>query len=69
MVDAFRRAFDGAPIRAPSVKLISNVTGEPVDGPLDADYWVPPYPLAAASLRRPVVASRASARAGGCGPI
>ncbi len=39
MVDAFRRAFDGAAIRAPRVKLISNVTGEAVEGPLGADYW------------------------------
>ena len=40
MADPFRRAFDGVAIRQPRVKLISNVTGDVVDGPLDADYWV-----------------------------
>ncbi len=39
MVGPFLRAFDGVAVREPRVGIISNVTGETVDRPLDAAYW------------------------------
>ncbi|MFI6584143.1 type I polyketide synthase [Embleya sp. NPDC050493] len=40
MLDEFRAVAEGLSYAAPSVPVVSNVTGEPFDGPVSADYWV-----------------------------
>ncbi len=40
MLEDFRQVLDGLTYQAPSIPLVSNLTGEPVTGTTDADYWV-----------------------------
>ncbi|MFI9163137.1 type I polyketide synthase, partial [Kitasatospora aureofaciens] len=40
MLDDFRDVLTGLTYHAPSIPLVSNLTGEPVTGTTDADYWV-----------------------------
>jgi acyl transferase domain-containing protein/acyl carrier protein len=52
---ALREALAGLGSRAPAILLLSTVTGEPLDRPMDAGYW-------AENLSRPVLFSRAVER-------
>jgi acyl transferase domain-containing protein/acyl carrier protein len=52
---ALREALAGLASLPPTIPLVSTVTGEPLDRPMDADYW-------AENLSRPVLLSKAVER-------